>query len=208
MSDDQDWRLQLDLDEATDLDGLVSRVRGGAEEFQRDTKHVLGDDVVLTHDGEKFFAYAPSENSIEAARHAIESLLTQEQRRATVRVSHWDDALAAWLQTDPPLSDSENDQARTAAEEHLREREADAARTESRTVVATAGKLVRKSFEEQMLNYARSLGLECSLVEHPHLLSTQIAFKVTGPASEVDEFASYVDVQARSGTRMDLGLQV
>jgi hypothetical protein len=206
MSDDQDWRLQLDLDEATDLDGLVSRVRGGAEEFQRDTEHVLGDDVVLTHDGSKFFAYAPSESSIEAARHAIESVLQQEQRQATVRVSHWDEALAAWRQTDPPLSATEDEQARAAAEEHLRERAADAARPETRTVVSVAGKLVRKSFEQQMLGYAHSLGLECEVVEHPHLLSTQIAFKVSGASGKVEEFAGYVDVQARSGTRMDFGL--
>lgn len=206
MSDDQDWRLQLDLDEATDLDGLVGRVRGGADEFQRDTKHVLGDDVVLTHDGSRFFAYAPSESSIEAARHAIESVLAQEQRRATVRVSHWDEALLAWRQTDPPLTATEDEQAREAAEEHLREQAADAVRPETRTVVAVAGKLVRKSFEQQMLNYAASLGLECEVVEHPHLLSTQIAFKTTGATRDVDEFASYVDVQARSGTRMDFGL--
>jgi hypothetical protein len=57
-----------------------------------------------------------------------------------------------------------------------------------------------------MLEYAKSLGLECVIVEHPHLLSTQVAFRVTGPTSDVEEFVSYVDVQANAGTRMDLGL--
>jgi hypothetical protein len=38
------------------------------------------------------------------------------------------------------------------------------------------------------------------------LLSTQVAFRVTGPTSDVEEFVSYVDVKANAGTRMDLGL--
>ena len=206
MSDDQDWRLQLDLDEATDLDGLVSRVRSGEHEFERDTKHALSDDVVLTHDGSRFFAYAPSESSIDGARDAIESVLQHERRKATIRVSHWDDGLRAWRQTEPPLTSAEEQQARAEAEENLRLAGEQAARPETRTIVCVAGKLVRKSFEQQMLNYAASLGLECEVVEHPHLLSTQIAFKTTGATRNVDEFAGYVDVQARSGTRMDFGL--
>ncbi len=206
MSDDQDWRLQLDLDEATDLDVLVTSVRGGADQFERDSRHALGEEIVLTHDGSRFFAYAPSESSIAAARDAIESVLEHEGRKAAIRVSHWDDGLRAWRQTDPPLTSAEEERARADAEEHIRRASEQAAEPETRTVVCVAGKLVRKSFEQQMLDYASGLGLECELVEHPHLLSTQIAFKVTGARSNVDEFAGYVDVQARSGTRMDFGL--
>jgi hypothetical protein len=65
---------------------------------------------------------------------------------------------------------------------------------------------VRKSFEHQMLEYAKTLGLECTIVEHPHLLSTQVAFRATGPTAEVEQFVGYVNVEAKAGTRMDLGL--
>ena len=206
MSDDQDWRLQLDLDEPADLDGLVGRVRGDADEFERDTRGALSEDVVLTHDGSRFFAYAPSEASIDGARNAIESVLRNEQRKATLRVSHWDEDLRAWHQIDPPLTAAEERQARALAEEHISEASAEAAKPETRTVVCVIGKLVRRSFEHQMLEYAKSLGLECDLVEHPHLLSTQVAFRVTGPTSDVDQFAGFLNVEARAGTRMDLGL--
>jgi hypothetical protein len=205
-ADDQDWRLQLDLDEPVDLDGLVGRVRGDADEFERDTRSTLSEDVVLTHDGTRFFAYAPSETSIDGARDAIESVLRNEQRKAAIRVSHWDEDLHTWHQIDPPLTAAEEEQARALAEEHVRQASAEAAKPETRTVVCVTGKLVRKSFEHQMLEYAKSLGLECVIVEHPHLLSTQVAFSVTGPTSDVEEFVSYVDVQANAGTRMDLGL--
>jgi len=205
MSDDEDWRLQLDLEEPADLDGLVGRVRGGENEFERDTRRALSEDVVLTHDGSRFFAYAPSASSLEGARRAIESVLRDEGREATIRVSHWDEDLRSWLQTDPPLSAAEEEQARALAEEHLREARAEATRPETRTVVCVTGKLVRKSFEQQMVDFAESLGLECVVVEHPHLLSTQVAFKVTGASSDVQQFASYASVQAQAGTRMDLG---
>jgi hypothetical protein len=206
MSDDQDWRLQLDLDEPVDLDRLVGRVRGDAEEFERDARGSLAEDVVLTHDGSRFFAYAPSETSIDGARNAIESVLRNEQREATIRVSHWDEDLRTWHQIDPPLTAAEEGQAQALAEEHIREASAEAAKPETRTVVCVIGKLVRKSFEHQMLEYAKSLGLECDIVEHPHLLSTQVAFRVTGPTSDVEQFVGYVNVDARAGTRMDLGL--
>jgi hypothetical protein len=205
-ADDQDWRLQLDLEEAVDLDALVGRVRGDADEFERDTRSTLSEDVVLTHDGSRFFAYAPSETSIDGARDAIESVLRNEQRKATIRVSHWDEHLRTWHQINPPLTPAEEDEAREQAEEHIRETSAEEAKPETRTVVCVIGKLVRKSFEHQMLEYANSLGLECTIVEHPHLLSTQVAFRATGPTSEVEQFVGYVNVEASAGTRMDLGL--
>jgi hypothetical protein len=205
MSNDQDWRLQLDLEEPADLDGLVGRVRGGADEFERDTRGVLNEDVVLTHDGSRFFAYAANKISLDGARDQIESVLRQEHRKATIRVSHWDEGLRAWRQTDPPLTPAEEEQERVLAEEHLRKASAEAAEPETRTVVCVTGKLVRKSFEQQMVNFAESLGLDCVIVEHPHLLSTQVAFKVTGAARDIEQFVGYVNVQARAGTRMDLG---
>jgi hypothetical protein len=205
-TDDQDWRLQLDLDETVDLDGLIGRVRGDADEFERDTRSTLSEDVVLTHDGSRFFAYAPSETSLDGARSAIESVLRREQRKATIRVSHWDEELRSWHQIEPPLTAPEEEEAREQAEERLRQASAEAAKPETRTVVCVTGKLVRKSFEHQMVEYAKSLGLECVIVEHPHLLSTQVAFRVTGATSDVEQFVGYLNVQASAGTRMDLGL--
>jgi hypothetical protein len=42
-------------------------------------------------------------------------------------------------------------------------------------MVASAGELVRATFDQSMLEWAQKLGLRCELVEHPHLLATQVA---------------------------------
>lgn len=55
MSHDQDWRLQLDLEQPADLERLVGRVRS-PDGFEQDERASLGDEVVLTHDGTRFFA--------------------------------------------------------------------------------------------------------------------------------------------------------
>jgi hypothetical protein len=39
-----------------------------------------------------------------------------------------------------------------------------------------------------MREWAQRLGLECEVVEHPHLLTTQVVFTVTGPRRRIDEF--------------------
>ena len=139
-------------------------------------------DVVITHDGKLLFAYAAEEATLAAARTAIEGTLQHDGINASVRVSRWDDERDEWHQTDPPASPEEQ-QVEDAAK-----RDADA--IETRTMVASSGKLIRAEFEQSMSDWAGKLGLECKIVEHPHLLTTQVAFTVTGPKRRIDEFAS------------------
>ena len=40
-----------------------------------------------------------------------------------------------------------------------------------------------------MREWAEKLGLKCEVIEHPHLLTTQVAFTVIGSKRKVDEFA-------------------
>jgi hypothetical protein len=40
-----------------------------------------------------------------------------------------------------------------------------------------------------MREWAEKLGLGIEIHEHPHLLTTQVAFTVTGPGRKIDEFA-------------------
>jgi hypothetical protein len=49
--------------------------------------------------------------------------------------------------------------------------------------------MIRAEFEQSMREWADRLGLECTIVEHPHILRTQVAFTVTGPKGKIDEFA-------------------
>jgi hypothetical protein len=202
MSHDQDWRLQLDLEEPGDLERLIGEVRG-TDRFERDERASLGGDVVLTHDGSRFFAYAMSEQALQRARDATQPILHQQGLKGTIRLSHWDEDRREWRQTDPPLPEFPPEPEQTAP------RWADsgsASRQETRAIACTFGRLTRKPFEQQMVNYARELGLRCEIVEHPHLLSTQVAFNLTGSQSKIEAFAQYLRSEARATTRLDPGL--
>ena len=182
MSEDQDWRLRAELDAdptRSRLDDLVGHARG--PDVAKDVGGAVPHDVVITHNGKLLFAYAASEAALTAARAAIEGALTHDGINASIYLSHWDDERDEWRQTDPPLTGDE------ALIEAAAERDAEA--VETRTMVASTGKLIRTEVEQIVLNWADKLNLECTIVEHPHMLTTQIAFTVTGPRHKVDEFA-------------------
>ncbi len=200
-STDQDWRLQAELDHRDArraLHDLVGRFRGPAivKEIEASVPH----DVVITHDGASLFAYAADEATLKAARGAIASALERDGIKADIRISHWDDERDCWRQTDPPIS-AEEELAENAAER-------DAEAIETRTIVATSGKLIRTEFEQTMLDWANKLGLECTIIEHPHLLSTQVAFTVTGPKRKVDEFSRGLQAEGWSFVRTETGVML
>ncbi|HTU78002.1 MAG TPA: hypothetical protein VMF09_04510 [Solirubrobacteraceae bacterium] len=180
--DEQDWRMQAELaseDAGGAVRELVGRLRG--PDVVKEIEATVPRDVVITHDGKLLFAYAADQATLAAARRAVETVLAREHIAASVRVSHWDQELDEWVQTDPPPSAEQ----RVAAE--AARRAADA--IETRTLVASSGRLVRAEFEQTMRDWADKLGLQCEIIEHPHLLSTQVAFHVTGPRRKLDEFA-------------------
>jgi hypothetical protein len=186
-TDDDDWRLTAELevgDKGGELHKLLAHLRGvGSDggELVGEVEAAVPHDAVITHDGKLLFAYAADEPTLAATRKAIESVLAHEQITAHVRISRWDQGLDRWLQTDPPLTGEQ------AGAEEAREHEEEA--PETRTMVASSGKLVRREFEQTMREAADSLGVECAIIEHPHLLRTQVAYTVTGPKRKVDEFA-------------------
>jgi hypothetical protein len=182
LETEQDWRLEAELDVGDTrgaLHRLVGRLHG--PDIVKEVEAAVPHDVVITHDGKLLFAYAASEAGLAAARSALEDALRHDGIEASLRVSHWDDELDDWRQTDPPAT----------AEEQLIEQAADrdADAIETRTIVATSGRLARTEFELTMRAWADKLGLECKIIEHPHLFTTQIAFVVTGPRRKIDEFS-------------------
>jgi hypothetical protein len=150
VSDDQDWRLKAELaalepdDKRSTLDRLLARVREPA--VVREVGAAVGHDVAITHDGKTLLAYAASESGLATARKAIQAVLRQDNVIASISVSHWDERFDEWLQIDPPLTGK----AKRAEEvaEH------DAERVESRTMVASTGKLIRSEVEQTMRNWA------------------------------------------------------
>jgi hypothetical protein len=198
MGDDQDWRLQAQL---ADPAGLHARLRD-ARHFEDELTPLVADDVVLSYDEQTLFAYATTRAAIEATRSAVEHQLVADGLNATITVSHWDDELGAvgdWLQVEPPPPPGT---AERETAEHARH-EADRQRVQTRTVAITSGRMVRSWFEKTVADEARELGVELTIVEHPHLLTTQVAFTLTGPGGKVD--AVIDDIAARAGavTRLE-----
>jgi hypothetical protein len=201
VSEDQDWRLTAELD-AEDrrgaLERLLERIRGDdlVEEIEAELPH----DVVVTHDGNLLFAYAASEEEIRAAREVIERVLERDGVSARIVVSHWDEELDEWVQVDPPPSPEEVRREQAA--------ERDAETVETRTLVASAGKLVRPHFERSLSDWAQKLGLECTITEHPHLLTTQVLFTCTGPRRKIDEFERALKAEGTTTLRSDATLML
>jgi hypothetical protein len=172
MADDQDWRLRAKVDGgAGALDHLLASVRGEA-----------GADVTITHDGGNLlFAYTASRDEIVSTKSALQAAARRGAIEASIDVSHWDGDVDEWVQVDPPLTGPAKSERDAAVR--------DAEQPESRTMVASAGRMVRAEVEQTMRDWADKLGLKCEVIEHPHLLTTQVAFTVTGPKRKVDEFA-------------------
>jgi hypothetical protein len=193
----EDWRLQaeLDVEDASGaLHGLLGRLRGGPD-VVKDVESSVPHDVVVTHDGSLLFAYAAEEATIVAAREAIAGVLLRDGITAQLRVSRWDEERNRWQQTDPPPTADER------AADDAAQRADDA--IETRTLVVSSGKMIRDEFEQSLRAWAAKLDLECEIIEHPHMLTTQLAFTVTGPKRKVDEFSQGLAAEERQTIRAE-----
>jgi hypothetical protein len=178
---DGDWRLHAELHgEDAAPHWILARLRG--PRASADLAAAIPAGVVLTHDGTSLFAYAADRAALDDARAPLEAASREQGAQAAVTISHWEDDLGEWTQVDPPLD------AAAGAEHEQALRDAHASATQ--TFVVQVGREDRSLFEQSMREWADRLGLRCELVEHPHLLRTQVAFTVSGPAHAVQEFRS------------------
>lgn len=199
MPDDQDWRLEGNLEHTSEHHGVLERLLGSVHnEFSgaaADAQAAVGADVAITHDGQRLFGYATEQQALVTARQAIESACARHGLKASFSLSHWDPELDRWRRVDPPETEAEM--------QAVRAEEVDAERVETQTMVCNAGATLRASLEQAMGEWAEQMGLEYELVEHPHLLTTQIAVKVTGPHRGVEEFRAALKTDASSSIRAD-----
>jgi hypothetical protein len=191
VEDTKDWRLRVEIGDPSRLHGLLRDAR----RVEHDADAAIPDDVVLDRDDETLFAYANTRAAIDETRRVLERVLADDGVGASVTLSHWNAATSDWRQLEPPPDAAERER---EAEEDRENAEAERRdeRIVTRTVAETAGKLVRNFFETTVADEARARGVTLSIVEHPHLLTTQIAFTLSGPAWAVDEVI--VDLQARA----------
>jgi hypothetical protein len=193
---EKNWKLRAELEAVDSRNALEDAVgflrRPAASKEAKALEAAVPKDVVITHDGERLYAYAADEATILATRRAIESAAAREGLSASaIGISHWDDELDDWRQIDPPPTTPAETQAAATAER-------DATVEETRTLVASAGRLVRGEFEQSLAEWASELGVQCKVFEHPHLLKTQVGFTVTGPKRKLDEFAQGLEAEERA----------
>ncbi len=190
--DERDWRLMADIGPAPShgfLSGLMEHVRDPG--VMSELKAAVAEDVVITHDGNRLFAYAAGRAQIERAREAIQAVLDRDSIQTEVKLNHWDEELDDWVDPDD------------ASPERVKEREA-ATATATRTLVAQAGKWVREELEKSMQVWAGELGVQCEVLERsPHLLDDQIAFTITGPARKLDEFEAGLHAEEAATIRTE-----
>jgi hypothetical protein len=196
-STEKNFRLQAELhapERGGALEALVASLRDPPA--LREIKASVPHDVVITHDGTLLFAYASDASTLEATRETIEAVSSRDGLGVTnLRLSEWDTTLDDWRQTEPPAEVAPRQGSGEAA---------DAATTvETRTIVASAGGLIRDEFERSLLEWARELDLQCSVIEHPHLLTSQVGFTVTGTRRKLDEFAAGLKAEERATIRTE-----
>jgi hypothetical protein len=197
MAEIEDWRLRVEL---ADPAGLHAQLRG-ARHFEGEVKPLVSHDVVLSYDDDTLFAYANTLATITQTRRAIEHQLASDGLSATLQIAHWDEEVADWHQVEPPLDEAERE--REASERAARE--AREAGMQTHTVAITSGRMVRRWFETTVADEAHDSGVELSIVEHPHLLTTQIVFTLTGPGDKVDAVIADLRDRAGAATRLETG---
>lgn len=193
---EKNWKLRAELEAADSRGALEDMVgflrRPAASKEAKAIEANVPKDVVITHDGERLYAYAADEATISATRRAIESAAAREGLMVrAIGISHWDAELDDWRQIDPPPATPEERQAADAAER-------DATLEETRTLIASAGRLARGEFEQSLNEWASELGVQCKVFEHRHLLKTQVGFTVTGSKRKLDEFTQGLEAEERA----------
>jgi hypothetical protein len=198
---ERNWRLRAELDAdlggsdtAGLLEGLIGSLRRPSELSKIEAS--VPRDVVITHDGKLLFAYASDEGELSATRRALEGVSERDGLDVKgISVSHWDGELDDWRQIDPPPEGEARRSEETA--------ERDAETVETRTLVVSSGNLIRVEFERSLQEWASELGVECKVIDHPHLLSSQVGFTVTGSKRKLDEFAEGLRAEERATIRTE-----
>ena len=189
--DERDWRLTGELSAAGggQLHGLAGTAARGARRPVT-LRAAVGPDVVVTHDGERLFAYAASRMAIEDARAKLAEALARDGLHAELSLTVWSEELDEWVDPDAPAPAP----GAAAAPEG----------TVTRTYVVTLGRWVSaRNSSSRSRSGGDQLGVTYEIVEHPHLLSSQAAFTVTGPARKVDEFAAAMSAEERATIRTE-----
>ena len=89
-----DWRVELDVEDHDALHRALDRLRERG--VARDARHRLGEDVVISVDAERIFAYAQTQQGARDAARVLAELAQDHHLTAHTTIAHWDAAAERW----------------------------------------------------------------------------------------------------------------
>jgi hypothetical protein len=116
---DDDWRLQIDLDDDGIGGELADHLR--ASELEKELEHDLKDGVIVSHEGERIFLYAGTREPLDRVRGVIEKFLADKGWQATLELRHWHKVAEDW--EDPDTAEPTTEAEKEAEHERLMQTE-------------------------------------------------------------------------------------
>ncbi len=114
---DDEWRVEVELDDERHGDSLGERLR--ALDLDDEARGRLGGRIVVTRDGPRVFLYASTESGAREAERVVHELLAADELTADVAVTRWHPIEEAWKDAALPLprTDAEREDERRRLEE-------------------------------------------------------------------------------------------
>jgi hypothetical protein len=116
-----EWRLQIDVDDEGHLVSLVERL--DAQELEDDLSDAFADRVILSREGGRIFAYTETRSHAEAVHDRVAKLDEEHDWSVSTELRHWHPVAESWEEPDVPLPESDAAAAAEHAEVIAAERE-------------------------------------------------------------------------------------
>jgi hypothetical protein len=97
---DDDWRLQIDLDDEGVTGNLADHLR--AAELEHDLAVDIGRRVIVSKEGERIFLYAGDRDQLDRAQGVIQKYIDSKGWQAELELRHWHGEAEAWEDPDAP----------------------------------------------------------------------------------------------------------
>jgi hypothetical protein len=82
-----EWRLQIDVEDESHLESLVERL--DAQEAEDELSDAFEDRVIVSRDGSRVFAYAATREQAEAAQRLVAGLASEHGWAVATDLKHW-----------------------------------------------------------------------------------------------------------------------
>ena len=92
---DQEWRVEVDLDDEQHGFSLGERLR--AHDLDDEARERLGGGVIVTRDGPRLYVYTKSLAAAREGERVLRELVEADRLTADIRVAVWDEDRDAWL---------------------------------------------------------------------------------------------------------------